>query len=438
MRRLCTLLTALGLSVSAVSTPTVSLRAATGGNAAAFTPVPCADRSWTDDDPSFAPLPDAQALSGRYEGGLYRIETPANWNGELVLWAHGLVGANGPQGSRLAVGVPGGGPLREHLITGGFAWAASSYRCNGIVPGVGLLDTMSLIDVFTRSSNGRKPSRVYLVGESMGGNVTILGLQEFPNAFAGGLAMCASGPDVMDFLTAVGAASDLITGVTVRNSTSDQDISLLTNALGRPPDLTTAGRQLASVQIEISGGARPFAMEGLASRLVENVRFAATIAETAVWKAVATNAGLNYHIDERLGLSADAINKRVRRRIADADARSPHGLYTEAIAFDGRIERPLLTLHGTGDLLVPISLERTLKRAVARARKEQFLVQRIMRIAGHCGFSQQEQATAFDDLITWVHEGKRPAGDDVLHDLRDAGLTFTSPLRPGDPGTRQP
>src|SRR5665213_1929116 len=339
---------AMGMVAVLMAIPYSASGQAAVGRIHGITPVPCADRAWTDDDPSFAPLPGAQALSGRYEGGLYRIETPANWNGELVLWAHGLVGANGPQGSRLAVGFPGGrgGLLREHLITGGFAWAASSYRCNGVVPGIGLLDTMSLIDVFTRSSNGRKPSRVYLVGESMGGNVTILGLQEFPNAFARGLAMCASGPDVMDFLTAVGAASDLITGVTVRNSTSDQDISLLTNALGRPPDLTTAGRQLASVQIEISGGPRPFAMEGLASRLVENVRMSATIAETAVWKAVATNAGLKYRIDERFGLSADAINKRVRRRIADADARSPHGLYTECLAFDGRIERPLLTLHG--------------------------------------------------------------------------------------------
>ena len=49
----------------------------------------------------------------------------------------------------------------------------------------------------------------------MGGHATILGLQEFPTQFAGGLAMCPAGPGEMDFLTAVAAASERITGVTV-------------------------------------------------------------------------------------------------------------------------------------------------------------------------------------------------------------------------------
>ena len=28
---------------------------------------------------------------GQYEGGVYKIEIPDNWNGELVLYAHGFV-----------------------------------------------------------------------------------------------------------------------------------------------------------------------------------------------------------------------------------------------------------------------------------------------------------------------------------------------------------
>ena len=54
----------------------------------------------------------------------------------------------------------------KHLIKGGFAWAASSYRCNGYVPGQGLLDTMALTDLFTKVNNGRAPQRVYLTGTS--------------------------------------------------------------------------------------------------------------------------------------------------------------------------------------------------------------------------------------------------------------------------------
>jgi hypothetical protein len=104
------------------------------------------------------------------------------------------------------------------------------------------------------------------------------------------------------------------------------------------------------------------------------------------------------------------------------------------VPFDGQIQRPLLTMHGTGDLYVPIHLERALKRTVADAKHDDLLVQRIYRIAGHCGFNATEQARSFDDLVSWVRNGSKPKGDDVMGDLRDAGRTFTSPLRDGDPG----
>ena len=42
----------------------------------------------------------------------------------------------------------------------------------------------------------------------------------------------------------------------------------MTEILGKPPDYTDKGRQLASVEIQISGGPRPFAVEGLASRFL--------------------------------------------------------------------------------------------------------------------------------------------------------------------------
>jgi hypothetical protein len=91
-------------------------------------------------------------------------------------------------------------------------------------------------------------------------------------------------------------------------------------------------------------------------------------------------------------------------------------------------------MHGTGDLFVPIFLQRTLKDAVVAAGNGDLLVQRIYRIPGHCGFSDQEMTRAFDDLVTWVTTGSRPAGDDVSASLANAGLTFTTPLREGDPG----
>lgn len=398
-----------------------------------ITPVPCPEQEWQHDDPSFDALPGAKAFSGRYDGGLYKIEIPAHWNGELVLYAHGFVANSGANGSRLRVG---NHPIREHLIGEGFAWAASSYRCNGYVPGQGLLDTMALTDLFTKFNDGRTPRRTYLTGTSMGGHVTVLGMHEFPTAFAGGLAMCPAGPELFDFFGAVSAAAETISGVEFHLDTLQDDIHRMTSVLGAPPDYTDKGRQLASVEIQISGGPRPFAVEGLASRFIPNATAsaAALAGSTSPGNRALTNAYFTYRIDEGLGLTADALNARVPRKAADPQIRSASGPYEEVVPYDGRLERPLLTLHGTGDLFVPIFLEQTLAREIAAAGRQNLLVQRVMRIAGHCGFSQPEQRQAFDDLVSWVRTGATPQGDRVDADLRNAGLTFTNPRRPGDPG----
>ena len=177
---------ALVCAVVAAGLALVSTRQTPAIGRPGVTPVPCPTQEWQLGDPKFEALPGAKAFFGQYDGGIYRIEIPEDWNGELALYAHGFVSNAGAQGSALRVG---NSPIREHLIKSGFAWAASSYRCNGYVPGQGLLDTMALTELFTKFNSGRAPRRVYLTGTSMGGHVTLLGMHEFPTTFAGGLAM---------------------------------------------------------------------------------------------------------------------------------------------------------------------------------------------------------------------------------------------------------
>ncbi|MGC4082104.1 MAG: hypothetical protein QM736_08365 [Vicinamibacterales bacterium] len=295
---------------------------------------------------------------------------------------------------------------------------------------------MALTDLFTRFNGGTAPRRVYLTGTSMGGHVTLLGMHEFPTMFAGGLAMCPAGPELFDYFTAVGAAAEAITGLRFDNpdrvaATTRQMAGLL----GEPPDYTTKGRQLADVEIELSGGPRPFAAEGLRSRFLQNISGGALAGSRSPSSRASTNVHYTYRIDEALGLTSQALNAAVRRKAPDMDVRGATGPFDELVPFDGRLERPVLTMHGTGDLFVPIHLERTLRTAVSAAGKDDLLVQRVYRIGGHCQFSVPEQTRAFDDLVRWVRDGRRPAGDDIFADFRDAGRTFTDPIRDGNPGT---
>jgi len=395
-------------------------------------PVACPTLPWEDGDAAFEALPGAKAYFGRYDGGLYRVEIPDEWNGDLVLYAHGYRGAGPGNGSVLRVG---NAPIREHLIDEGFAWAASSYRCNGYVPGQGLEDTRALVDLATGFANGRAPGRIYLTGPPMGGHVTLLGMHEYPTSFAGGLAMCPAGPGLFDYFAAVGGAAEVITGVQFTADGVRDQTARMAELLGSPPDLTEEGRQLASVEIEISGGSRPFAMEGLESRFLANISGGALAGVESPANAAVDTRGFPYAIEPGLGITADALNQQARRKEGDPAFRGPDGPYEEIQPFDGQIARPLLTMHGTGDLFVPIFLERQLKDAVHAAGHDDLLVQRIYRIAGHCRFSDAEMTRAFDDLVAWVTAGQRPAGDDVSASLADAGMTFTDPLREGDPGT---
>ena len=384
-----------------------------------ITPVACPAQTWQPTDPAFDALPGAKAYFGQYDGGVYRIEIPDRWNGELMLSAHGFTTNAGPRGSELRVSSP---LIREHLIQEGFAWAASSYRCNGYVPGIGLQDTMALTDLFTRFNAGRAPERVYLTGGSMGGHVTLLG-------------MCPAGPELFDYFSAVGAAAEVITGVPFdQPATVSDSVKKMTAILGTPPDYTPKGLQLASVEIQLSGGPRPFAMEGLKSRFLQNISGAALAGNSSPSNRAVSTQTFRYSIDDGLGLTADRLNTAARRKAPDMSVRGPMGPFDELVPFDGQIERPVLTMHGTGDLYVPIHLERALKHAVSDAKHDDLLVQRIYRIAGHCGFNATEQARSFDDLVSWVRNGVKPKGDDVMGDLHDAGRTFTSPLREGDPG----
>ena len=93
-------------------------------------------------------------LWGVHGGAGYRIEVPENWNGELVVYAHGFRGI----GLELTVSFPA---IRAYLVANGYAWAASSYSKNGYDVKEGVKDTLALTMLF----NGLvgNPTRRYLI-----------------------------------------------------------------------------------------------------------------------------------------------------------------------------------------------------------------------------------------------------------------------------------
>jgi hypothetical protein len=186
--------------------------------------------------------------------------------------------------------------------------------------------------------------------------------------------------------------------------------------------------------MNLTGGERPFFREGYEMNYAFNFAVLVNAVATAgPSNAAAQNVDALYEIDSGFGVTSAQLNRDVSRIEANVMYRDAER-WPEFADLTGRIEAPHLTIHGTGDLFVPISLEAEYREIVDAAGRGDLLVQRAMRRPGHCAFSEEERTRAFDDLVAWVDSGTAPAGEDLTGDLTDAGLAFTQPLEDGDPG----
>jgi dienelactone hydrolase len=384
-------------------------------------------------DPVFQASPTAKAYYGYLAGSSYRIEVPNNWNGELIMYAHGF------RGSIITLTVSNL-PIREAVLQQGYAWAASSYRANGYNPEDGVQDTLILREWFKQ--NIGNPKRTYIYGTSMGGHITVASLEQYPDIYDGGLSECGvvSGIGEFDYLLSYTLLASYFAGadLTAAPSAAAAAATLtqqVVPTLGTAADkLTEAGKRFRSSVIHLSGGHRPFAEEGFAAYYLSNMPtgigflFGQTFKEKAV-----SNADFAYTIDPGFGVNPADLNKGVKRIKADPNARSFEQHY-EFTRFKGNLRVPLLTIHNTGDTFVPISLEQQYRKTVDKAGASRLLVQRAVRRIMHCDFTPAERTRAWNDLVLWVTKGVRPEGEDFLGSMLDIGRKWTEPLRADDPG----
>ena len=135
----------------------------------------------------FGPLAgfeDSERTWGVHKGAGYVIEVPADWNGDLIVWAHGFRGTD----TALTIS-PGEVPLRSYALANGYAWAASSYSKNDYNVSTGVSTTPSNS---SSSSSRSMASRVSptSTGASMGGHVTAASIEKYPKLYDGAMPVC--------------------------------------------------------------------------------------------------------------------------------------------------------------------------------------------------------------------------------------------------------
>lgn len=200
-----------------------------------------------------------------------------------------------------------------------------------------------------------------------------------------------------------------------------------------PRALNEAGQTLKAVTENLSGGKRPtFDVAWLVwDQFLFQYGGADGTVNGVLNGNVVDNTGRIYQIDANPRLSPVklALNAAVPRVAAAPNARKTQRL-AKIPRISGNLPVPVLGLHTLGDLFVPCSVQQIYAERAAAHDEQDLLVVRAVRNVGHCGFSVEEQG--FADLVHWVENGIRPAGDDILNPVvADPlfGCRFTSPSR---------
>jgi hypothetical protein len=420
----------------------------------------------------FGPLPafaDARQYWGVHQGAGYRIEVPANWNGGLVMYAHGYAG----EGAELRVS---NSPIRALLLARGFAWAASSYYRNHYDVRAGVLSTNALARHFD-AVTGLTPERYFIHGMSMGGHVTAASIEQYPNRscppgklgrfcrevvdflgelsggvkWSGAVPMCGVTADtrLFDYFNDFNLLSQYLAGVEVPRPAADFGTTYLPTIINNlfvtyPTVPNAQGLKLKAATIELTGGPRPvvdLSYPGFLNLLFGFGGGDGSVANVTHGLPVVSNVGRVYQLDHNLRLSREEIqlNRDIDRMRADPRANPERYLELELIPrLTGNLHVPTVSMHTLGDLFVPFSMQQIYARRTLLWGQNEMLVNRAIRAAQHCEFSVAEQEQAFSDMLRWVDEGVRPRGDRILDRKAVAdesfGCQFTTPVRAYDAG----
>jgi alpha-beta hydrolase superfamily lysophospholipase len=356
-----------------------------------------------DDDGGQGPEDEGEppvvgCTDGTWEGSLTRVCFPADWNGDLIVYAHGYVEPQAP----LAVpeNVLGGTPVEVLVNSLGYAYATTSYHANGLVADVAVADVIAL-EFMVRRTVRPDPTRVYLVGVSEGALVATLAAERSVGVFTGALAACGPIGDFarqIDYLNDVRIVFDyLFPGVLPGDATAPP------NELVEGWTSTYAPAVAAAITGDPDRGFELAAVAGIPAGELDPAALAETVIALLRYNVLGTAdaqerlGGQPYDNADRVytGSSDDAaLNAGVARYTADPSARAALSRFETA----GDTRVPLSILHTTRDPIVPFFHQSLYEEKAAGAGAADRVSRTDVDRFGHCAFTSTEILAAFGEL----------------------------------------
>ena len=382
------------------------------------------------------PVPDhhpviVTSTSGTTEVGIlsgagYRIDVPTNWNHALVVFFHGY--------SEGVFTYKSEEPLNEQMLPifeRGYAIIQSAFSASGWAVAEGYPETEELRNYFLQQyekpAEGKKAAKqmeTIAAGESMGGELVVATLELNPKPYAGGLNLCGS----------VGSTDLAFQRRFAWRAAFDFYFPGLMPPLVPSPQgfrETKALKEKVSEALKANPAAAT-AMRGLMDLHSDHELTDEIVYFTYVITDMQRRAGGN-PFDNRNFLytntsptstaTDNALNDGVHRYAPDPGARE---YLIRHYTPNGHLNRPMLSLHTTYDPTIPAASLANYGEQVATAGFSQNLVLQYVRRDGHCAFSPEEIGRTFDELVQWIHTGKRPTPGPLPTPSHNATASVTS------------
>ena len=405
--------------------------------------------------PALAAL--ARCLAGQDSAGAYYlIAMPHQWNGHLVLHAHGGPALGAPRPERSAADLE----RWAIMVKAGYAWAGSTFRQGGVEVRAAAEDTERLRQIFV--GHVAQPRRTILHGQSWGASVAARGAEMFTSTTQGQRpydavlltsGVLAGGSRSYDFRTDLRVVYQYL----CNNHPRPTEVQYPLN-IGLPADAILTQADLAARVNECLGLDKP-----ASARTPEQQRRVRVITDVIRIPASSIQGHMNwatFHfrdvVQHRTGGASPFGNEGVLYRGSGDDAALNAGVlryraHPSALARfaqdtdpTGHIPVPVLTAKGIDDATAFVELDAAFKTTMEQAGTSGHLVQTFTRHSSHSYLSDPTYPTLMAALLRWVEEGTRPTPASIasqcpaLEATFGKGCAFVPEYRPAALNTRVP
>ena len=327
---------------------------------------------------------------GELENARYKIFIPENWNGGLVMYAHGYESI-GEEGEIFDEVID---DFMQIFTSRGFAYAASNFRRQGLIIKDGIDDTEALRAYFSKKYG--KPNLCFITGHSMGGIISLASVEKFPAFYDGALPLCGWLAPVYSLMK---RALDML--VIYDYLFAKNNGRILDEKAFIEQDRIKAQIDKKQKLATLFGTHFMIKVDHLAEVISFN-QF--VIKEIISWLGGLPSGNIQT-IYSGFGDLDERINKNVKRYEANSFAEE---YYIQNYSPTGELFDPVLALHTTYDELLPVSNYEYYEQVTKIKHSSHYYAQQYIMAKGHCEFSISDIDKSFDQLLAWIEDGKHP------------------------------